>query len=86
MFERQGEHKGVRLELQADFDWKLFELQVDVRRLRTVLTTLVANSLKYTLAGSIRVTLGFDEVRSELVVRVADTGIGMNESKLRGLF
>jgi signal transduction histidine kinase/CheY-like chemotaxis protein len=56
----------------------------DPTRLRQVLYNLISNALKFTEAGEIRVTAAYEA--GELEIRVADTGIGMSDEALSGLF
>ncbi|MCB1954435.1 MAG: PAS domain S-box protein [Rhodocyclaceae bacterium] len=56
----------------------------DPLRLGQVLVNLLSNALKFTPAGSVRLEAGRDA--GELVFRVIDTGIGMNETQLARIF
>ncbi len=61
----------------------------DVSAVRQVLTNLLNNAVKFTEHGSVRVGLGLErETDSHLIVRfeVADTGMGIAEESLRGIF
>ncbi len=57
---------------------------MDRRKVRQVLVNLVGNAAKFTSSGSIRIAL-MREGR-EVAVSVADTGPGIPEDKLKGLF
>ncbi|MGO9837745.1 MAG: ATP-binding protein [Polyangiaceae bacterium] len=64
-------------------------IQSDPMRLRQIVLNLVGNAIKFTEAGGITVTVRCqapDSQDSTLVVEVADTGIGMTEAQIRGLF
>jgi signal transduction histidine kinase/AmiR/NasT family two-component response regulator len=56
----------------------------DPTRLRQILYNLISNGLKFTEAGEIRVTARHDA--SGLVIRVADTGVGIPPEALGKLF
>jgi two-component system, sensor histidine kinase len=60
----------------------------DPLRLRQVLVNLVGNAIKFTNQGEVRlaVRLNADSSRLSLRFDVSDTGIGMNEEEIGGLF
>jgi signal transduction histidine kinase len=59
-------------------------IQGDEKRLYQALTNLVSNAIKYTKAGSIRVSL--DERSDRVEIRVKDTGMGMSAEHQKQLF
>jgi len=77
-FSPQAEAKGLRLELHAPGSSAFFES--DSRLLRLVLVNLIANALKFTEKGEIRLFLNVLSDRCEM--RVTDTGPGI-ASELR---
>jgi signal transduction histidine kinase/ActR/RegA family two-component response regulator len=77
------------IELHVQFTTPLPEvIETDPRRVRQILINLVGNAIKFTETGS--VTLSTSLVQGDggarIVFEVADTGIGMTEAQLRGLF
>jgi len=61
----------------------------DATRVRQVVTNLLSNAIKFTSAGEIRVTLRTipsSDDRTRLHFEVADTGIGIDESRLEKMF
>ena len=56
----------------------------DPTRLRQILNNLISNALKFTIAGEIGVTLAYGDGQLEIVV--SDTGVGMSEASMLGLF
>lgn len=63
--------------------------QGDVHRLRQVLANLLGNAIKFTQHGNVALTVSLREPPSEkahLRLCVQDSGIGMSESQLAGLF
>jgi CheY-like chemotaxis protein len=57
----------------------------DARRLRQMVSQLVANAVKFTLSGHVRVR-AVQPVRGELLVTVEDTGIGIEPVKMDAIF
>jgi signal transduction histidine kinase/ActR/RegA family two-component response regulator len=80
--------KGLRLEVE----WTTpapAQIRTDPTRLRQILFNLVGNAIKFTAAGTISVQASVDAGGTSghrLVVRVSDTGIGMNDEVIRRLF
>lgn len=58
----------------------------DETRIRQVLFNLVSNAAKYTDAGTITFTIGWDPTDSSLRVEVKDTGRGISEADMENLF
>ncbi len=61
-------------------------VDADAARLRQILANLMSNALKFTRAGSIQVSVGYDTAREVLQVSVADTGEGIAPDTLERLF
>jgi two-component system, sensor histidine kinase and response regulator len=65
-------------------------LRGDGNRIRQVLTNLVSNAIKFTVAGQVAVTVGMEQVAAgngeQLRIEVADTGIGIDPARLPSLF
>ena len=79
----QFEEKGIRLETQLSAD--LPNVFVDKDRILQVLTNLLGNALQYTPTGG-RVTLSAGSTKSEVVISIADTGIGISPDQLTLIF
>ncbi len=79
--------KGVRLEFNCDAQWSLCLLG-DPTRFAQVITNLVANAIKFTEAGSVKVLLSSQQQdrRTLLQIKVEDSGIGITAEQLPGLF
>jgi PAS domain S-box-containing protein len=84
----RAEAKGVSLVVEH-----LGELPATIRtdavRLRQILINLLSNAIKFTNAGGIRVAMrseSGDGTDPTLEIAVIDTGVGMVESELAGLF
>jgi PAS domain S-box-containing protein len=84
MFSPQADAKGLALDFAADGlpDWVL----VDPDRLRQILINLMGNAIKFTDAGSVRLTASYGARMGQLKVRVEDTGEGMTKAQQRKLF
>ena len=59
-------------------------VRCDVDRVRQILTNLIANAIKFTEAGMVRVTAGVSA--TGVVIHVTDTGIGIPEAQLGHIF
>jgi PAS domain S-box-containing protein len=85
MFGPQAEAKSLWLEFEASPDIP-GHVRVDPDRLRQILLNLIGNAVKFTEAGTVRLTLGYDANRQILRVRVEDTGAGVDEAQRALLF
>ena len=65
---------------------KLYPIKmfIDTKRFHQALTNLVSNSIKYTQAGS--VTLSLEDRDDRLEIRVKDTGMGISAENQKNLF
>ena len=85
LFQPQAEAKG--LELVFETDGALPDhLMVDPDRLRQILFNLIGNAVKFTEAGSVRLTVAYASGLERLHLSVADTGVGMDASQTARLF
>ncbi|MEI7769955.1 MAG: response regulator [Chloroflexales bacterium] len=83
-----AERKGLALSCWIDHAMPT-HLRGDPGRLRQVLTNLVSNAVKFTKRGEIMVRANMMEQNPDgtlLRISVADSGIGMSEQTVRGLF
>jgi signal transduction histidine kinase len=80
---RQFEEKGIHLEKKVDAD--LPNVSVDKDRIMQVLTNLIGNALQYTPAGGSVVTTA-TRVKSEILISITDTGIGISPDHLPFIF
>jgi two-component system sensor histidine kinase BaeS len=84
-FRPSAEANGVRLEVEADDQMPL--LEIDPVRTREVLSNLVANALRYTQSGgTIRLLAAGESHGSWIRVRVTDTGSGIAPDVLPHVF
>jgi len=83
----RAETSGIAL--QVRFDTPLPEtIETDPRRARQILINLVGNAIKFTEAGTVTLSaaLAGDDGDARIEFAVADTGIGMTDAQLLGLF
>jgi len=81
----QAKEKG--LEFHINFEYPIpATIHTDGLRLKQILVNLCSNAIKFTERGSIYVDVGFSRVNSQLVVSVADTGIGLTEDQMERIF
>lgn len=59
---------------------------IDEQRYRQVLLNLLQNALKFTMEGSIIVTVDYNPFNGYLAVTVTDTGLGISEADQKKLF
>ena len=79
------EHEAERACLQVQVSLQPVVALANVTRVRQVVLNLLSNAVKYNLAaGSVRVSVR--EEGDHAVVEVADTGLGMTETQLAGLY
>lgn len=74
------------LELVCRVDPEVPVVVSDWEALRKILTNLTGNALKYTDRGSVRIHVGYDVGRGELVMEVADTGVGIRCEDFDAIF
>jgi PAS domain S-box-containing protein len=80
--------KGLSFSTDIDPDTPR-ALMGDALRLEQVLVNLVANAIKFTKRGAVRVMVGVESLDAEaatLEVRIRDTGIGLSEEQIGRLF
>jgi PAS domain S-box-containing protein len=85
LFSLEADAKGVAL--RAEGLARLpSDLMIDSGRLRQVLLNLIGNAVKFTEAGAITVTAGYDDAGHRLHLAVADTGPGIAAEDVDLLF
>ncbi|MCI4646243.1 MAG: ATP-binding protein [Hyphomonadaceae bacterium] len=87
LFEPRAKEKGISLILDAD-DKLVSALKFDPVRVRQCLSNLVSNAVKFTDEGEVTVCLKTEPEgnRWRVVIKVIDTGIGMDETARAKLF
>lgn len=85
MFSPAAQTKGISLEFLQDSDLPA-HVSLDPNKLRQVLLNLIGNAVKFTSAGSVTVSVGYDPASAMLDVRISDTGPGMDPDQCSRLF
>ncbi len=80
---RSAAKKGLKLRLEQPQPVYIFG---DKSRVSQVLANLLINAVKFTDSGSIKVAAQFDKKNWKALVRVSDTGIGIEKSMVPLLF
>ncbi len=74
------------LELRAEVPEGLPRVVCDRRRISQILNNLLSNATKFTERGSITISAAHDPLVGRLMVRVADTGIGIAPEDTEAIF
>lgn len=88
LFSLQAAEKGLELKIQKESLQDIY-LKGDSFRLKQILINLVGNAIKFTENGSVCIqaeTLPIDSKKAKLMVKVIDTGIGIEAEKLGAIF
>jgi two-component system, OmpR family, phosphate regulon sensor histidine kinase PhoR len=78
-----GKSQGVEIRVQPISEW--LEIIVDREAVATILNNLVSNAVRYSHAGG-RVDVSAECRDGQLIVEVADTGIGIAEEEHERIF
>jgi len=79
-----ADKKGLKLSTSNLIDTKKLHL-IDSTRLSQILFNIVGNAIKFTPDGSVDISLNINE-NNQLIIKVIDTGIGIQQKKLPFLF
>ncbi len=86
LFERTAVKKGIYLKsVTGEYH---IHFNTDEKLLRLILSNLISNSIKFTQDGGIDISIVLNhmDMKSELVIRVKDTGIGIPPEKHQLIF
>ena len=74
-------------ELLTEYEFPVpANIHSDPIRTKQILLNLISNAIRFTHNGTITVSLSYDMQNDDLMMTVKDTGIGMTEAELEGLF
>jgi signal transduction histidine kinase len=79
------EKKGLDLSLEIAEE-KDYTLTIDSDKMRQVIYNIIENAMKYTAKGFIKVLLCKTPDKSRVVLKVQDSGIGINKESLNEIF
>jgi len=83
-FKQEAEIKGLQLFFPGGIPEKIVTIKTDKEKLKSILTHLIKNALKYTNRGFVEFGYRFKEDFIEFFVK--DTGIGIPEIKRQAIF
>lgn len=84
LFGAEAHRRGVSLEM--DIPEQMPKVEMDAERIEQVLVNLVANALKFTDTGSVKVYARVPEQGDSVEIDVCDTGIGIPKSHQKIIF
>ena len=85
MHQRSIAQKG--LDTHFEFDYRIqFDVIMDDRKIRQILSHLLSNAIKFTEKGSITLGCKLDEEHQNIHFYVSDTGIGVSKDSISELF
>jgi signal transduction histidine kinase/CheY-like chemotaxis protein len=89
LLETRAHDKGI--EILLDIDENIPELlKGDPVRIGQIINNLVSNAIKFTEKGYVKISISFagktNDNKSELLISIKDTGIGIPEEKLESVF
>jgi len=82
LFQQTADDKGIELEMNIDSSCAIF---FDLNSFNTIIRNLVENAIKYTpVGGTIEISTTKED--GEVLLRIADTGIGMDQDMIDNIF
>ncbi len=84
----KAEEKGLSFRIELD-EGLPYELYGDEMRVKQIMMNLISNAIKYTKEGFVCLKLKCrkkDAKRMQLIIQVQDSGIGIKEEYIKGLF
>jgi signal transduction histidine kinase/ligand-binding sensor domain-containing protein len=82
LLEASAQKKGISLHKKIE---KRLICRIDENMMKTTLRNLVSNAIKFTSAKG-KVTISTEGTEKEIIVKVADTGVGISKEKQAELF
>lgn len=85
MFKTQANLKQLNFELIKDTDLPK-NLKGDIKKIKQILVNLIANAIKFTTSGFVKVRVNYNDEFSLLNFHIEDTGIGIESEKIDNVF
>lgn len=82
LYKQRIKSKKINFLNEADPDTRIF---VDKKMTETILRNLISNAIKFTDAGGI-IRISSESVDDQVIIKIADNGVGMKESQLENIF
>lgn len=82
MFQPFTDDKGIELEFTNNAT-SPFIIETDYTVLKQILVNVISNAVKYTVEGSVNIMMMHDK---QLIFRITDTGIGIDEEDISKIF
>jgi len=84
LLEPKASERNIKLLFAADYNDNMM-VRADKEKIRTVLTNLIDNSIKYGINGG-RTKVSFYDMDENYLIEISDNGVGIEESHISRLF
>lgn len=84
LFKSEAENKGLEFSFKQELSERDFLILSDEEKLRSIITNLIQNAIKYTDKGSVLLICSKSDAKIE--IKVEDTGIGIEKHKQAMIF
>lgn len=81
----QAQKKKLRLKSQIEEELNA-EYEGDALRIRQIIVNILSNAIKYTDSGEVNLSAGFSRADSRMLIKIQDTGPGMNPEETAFIF
>ena len=78
--------KAQKLNLEFLPEKNNFNINADQNKIRQVISNIIDNAIKYTFDGSIKVFLSHNYEKNKVLIKIQDSGIGINKETMPRLF
>jgi len=82
--EPKASERGIKLLFAAEYNDSMI-VRADKEKIRTVLTNLILNSIKYGITGG-RTKISFYDMDENYLIEISDNGVGIDEQHISRLF
>jgi two-component system phosphate regulon sensor histidine kinase PhoR len=82
--EPKASERGIKLLFAAEYNDSMI-VRADKEKIRTVLTNLILNSIKYGITGG-RTKISFYDMDENYLIEISDNGVGIEEQHISRLF